>query len=144
MSTVFVLQHEYEQWGRDECKFIGVYKTREDAELAVTRLKVLPGFRNWPDAFCISEYSLGQDHWTEGFSTIVPIHVEVLGDDHDRWECLHAEWLPGGIYRLIETQGDSPGKHLAFKPGQIVRCVERTLNGTPGCLVAVEVADNAG
>jgi homoserine kinase type II len=139
MRTVFVLQHEYELWGRDEVKFIGVYATHAEAEAAVSRLTKSPGFRDWPDGFDISEYPIGKDHWTEGFSILVPIHVQVLGDQ-DRLECVQAEWMPGEVYRLIEADGDPPSDRLAFKYGQIVRCEERTVNGVSGCLVAVEVA----
>lgn len=71
MKSVFVLQHEYEsEAGIDEIKFIGVYATRANAEAAVKRLVIQPGFRDYPDGFCIDEYEIGQDHWTEGFDRL--------------------------------------------------------------------------
>ena len=75
MKTVFVLQHEYEWCGRDEVKFIGAYASQADAEQAVIRLRDQPGFRDWPDGFCISEYEVGKDHWEEGFHTMVNIQL---------------------------------------------------------------------
>ncbi len=70
MQHVFVVQHEYELADHDEVKFIGVYATREDAERAVERIKQQPGFRDFPDGFCIDDYEVGKDHWTEGFVTV--------------------------------------------------------------------------
>jgi len=55
MTTVFVLQHEYEWCGRDEVKFVGVYATREDAQTAMGRLSNCSGFRDWPDGLSIEE-----------------------------------------------------------------------------------------
>jgi len=75
MKSVFVLQHEYEWCGSDEVKFIGVYSTREDAETTTKRLRNQPEFCDWPDGFSIEEYSLNEDHWAEGFSTMVIILV---------------------------------------------------------------------
>lgn len=69
MSTVFVLQHEYERDGVDNVKFIGVYSTHQNAEAAVERMRLQPGFSSYPDGFCIDEYELDRDHWVEGFFT---------------------------------------------------------------------------
>ncbi len=75
MMKVYVLQHEYEiAEGQDETKFIGVYSTKENAQTAISRLITLPGFAEHPDDFCIDEYETDQDHWTEGF-------VTMLGDE---------------------------------------------------------------
>jgi hypothetical protein len=72
MSTVFVVQHEHEVADEvDDAKFIGVYSSRETAEAAVQRLRHAPGFRDTPDCFYISEYRLDQDHWVEGYVTVV-------------------------------------------------------------------------
>jgi hypothetical protein len=58
--------------GEDDMKFIGAYKSKKDAEAAVTRSALLLGFRDSPLGFSIDEYSLGEDHWTEGFITWMP------------------------------------------------------------------------
>ena len=47
--------------------FLGVYRTHEDAEAAVLRVKDKPGFRDTPDGFEIFEHVLGRDGWTEGY-----------------------------------------------------------------------------
>jgi hypothetical protein len=141
--SVYILHHEYERWGRDYPKLIGVYETREDAEAAILRLRDQPGFRDWPDGFTVDEYALGEDHWTEGFSTIVSIHVEVVGQDPPQWECLHAEWQPGDTFLIIDTDAGHEDERWAFKPGQVVRCEERTIDGNPNCLVAVALAGSS-
>lgn len=73
MEHVYVVQHVHELPGdREDVKFVGVYATQEDAELAVERLKKQPGFRDCPAGFTVDRYEVGQDHWTEGFVTIQP------------------------------------------------------------------------
>jgi len=69
MTTVYVLQHEYELDGCDEVKLIGVYSSREMAEAAIERLASKPGFVDHPSGFCIDPCELDQDNWAEGFST---------------------------------------------------------------------------
>lgn len=70
MRTIFVLQHSYERDGCEETKFIGVYDSHELAQAAVERLKNKQGFRDRKDDFCIDEYELNKDHWTEGFVVV--------------------------------------------------------------------------
>lgn len=66
--TVFVLQHARPtETGKESVKFIGVYSSRANAERAIRRLSVQPGFRDWPDEFHIDAYDLDVDHWAEGF-----------------------------------------------------------------------------
>ena len=69
MSTVYVLHHIHvaDDGGEEDVKLIGIYETAQDAESAVVRLRVLPGFRDHPDGFEITGYELNKDHWTEGF-----------------------------------------------------------------------------
>lgn len=143
-STVFVLHHEYERFGRDESKLIGIYATRADAEAAIGRLRSEPGFRAWPDGFTIGEFELGRDHWTEGFAVMVPIHVPVAGHEAGaRMECVMAECLQEDRYRIHDVTQVREAMHLAFGHGQVVRCEERTIDGVAGCLVAVEAVDQA-
>ncbi|MBC8138705.1 MAG: hypothetical protein H8F28_22725 [Fibrella sp.] len=73
MSTVFLLQHSYEDEGFcEEVKMIGVYASREKAQAAIERLRSQPGFRDRPDGFNTDEYKVDQDNWAEGY---------VSGDD---------------------------------------------------------------
>ncbi|AKT43472.1 DUF7336 domain-containing protein [Chondromyces crocatus] len=68
MKHVYILTHEYEaSEGVDETKMIGVYSSKEKAEMAITRLITQPGFRDYKDCFNISKTTLDEDHWTEGF-----------------------------------------------------------------------------
>lgn len=72
MSTlVFVLMHTHElSPEREDFKLIGVYSTKAAAESAVKRIKVLPGFSETPEGFCVQAYPLDKDHWTDGFVTV--------------------------------------------------------------------------
>ncbi len=69
MKTVFILQHSYESpdTGEEEIKFIGAYSSKDKAKNAIVRLSKQPGFRDLSDCFVIDEYTMDQDHWSEGF-----------------------------------------------------------------------------
>lgn len=70
-KTVFVLQHVARADEDDEdVKLIGTYSTRGSAEAAIARLREQPGFSAYPNGFCIDEYELDKDHWTEGFFSV--------------------------------------------------------------------------
>ncbi|WP_165247293.1 DUF7336 domain-containing protein [Paludisphaera soli] len=74
---VFILWHVHEiPDGEDDAKLIGVYATAEDAEAARLRVQSQPGFRDLPEGFQVDQYTLGQDHWTEGFIS----WAEAMGD----------------------------------------------------------------
>ena len=117
MKTVFVLQHSYERDFCDETKFIGVYATNELAQAALERLKIQPGFRDRQENFCIDEYELDKDHWTEGFSVMTAVEVK---DKDGNWMTVEAVQLINGTYQIIETyRNDELGE---FKNLDIVKC----------------------
>ena len=67
LSKVFLLYHSY--GGNEEnTKIIGVFSSRENADFKTSELSFRPGFRDHADGFGISEYSLDQSHWNDGFS----------------------------------------------------------------------------
>lgn len=70
MDKVYVLHHTRsdDEFG-DDAKLIGVYRSREGAAAAATRLTPQPGFRDHPAGFHIDGYVLDRDHWVEGFFT---------------------------------------------------------------------------
>lgn len=73
----YVAQHCHIKYDDEEdIKFIGVYSTREKAQAAIERLKTQPGFQDTPDGFCIDEYVVDQDHWTEGYVTVITRHEQ--------------------------------------------------------------------
>ncbi len=84
MNSVFVLQHvNVLRSGAENTKFIGTYRSAENARAAVARLARQPGFCQHPtllnplvdDAvagFYLDEYTLDQDHWCEGYVTLLP------------------------------------------------------------------------
>jgi hypothetical protein len=70
MDVVFLLWHVHEFTdGTDDEKLIGVYRTEDDAKLAIGRLGTQPGFVDLPNGFQICPYRLNEDHWTEGYFT---------------------------------------------------------------------------
>jgi hypothetical protein len=69
---LFVVQHLHVlDDGEEDVKFIGVYSTRDAALLAVGRLGLKPGFRETPEGFSIDPYTLDEDSWQDGYSTVV-------------------------------------------------------------------------
>jgi hypothetical protein len=71
--TVFILQHARpKDDGDDDVKFIGVYSSQANAEAAIDRLRLQPGFRNYPNEFHIDPYEPDVDHWIEGFGVPGP------------------------------------------------------------------------
>ena len=71
MTKVYVLQHVHSlEDGEDDVKFIGVYSSRENAQAAITRLGLAPGFSDALDGFHIDEYQVDKDQWVEGYSTV--------------------------------------------------------------------------
>ncbi|WP_421944984.1 DUF7336 domain-containing protein [Pedobacter sp.] len=120
MKTVFILYHSYELEGCDETKLIGAYSTKEQAELAIIRLKDKNGFKYRPDAFEISQHELDQDNWKEGFSTMTNIQVK---NKNDTWITVEAECLPDNLYQIWEL---NENKLLGeFKHLDIVECEEK-------------------
>ena len=83
MDSVFVVQHLHTLPSDiEDVKMIGVYRSLAAAEMAVERLRGMPGFFDHPviidpgamddvDGFYIAEYQLDKDNWTEGFVTMI-------------------------------------------------------------------------
>jgi hypothetical protein len=68
LSTVYLLWfvqgNEHEEHTE---LLIGVYKSEQDANGAIERLRGRRGFSDSPQGFQIAPYELNKDHWTEGF-----------------------------------------------------------------------------
>jgi hypothetical protein len=65
---LYIVSHDFETLKQlDNPRQIGVYSTQQQAEMAVTRTKRLPGFRDFPDNFMIGRFLVNEDHWREGF-----------------------------------------------------------------------------
>ena len=102
MEKVFALQHSYgQESGYDETKFIGVYSSETEAQSAIERFKLQPGFCDRPNDFCIDKYELNKDYWTEGYSSVTTMYVI----NNTR------EWIPVSS----EISSDGTGStHLSF------------------------------
>lgn len=82
MTSVFLVQHLHIlPDDEEEVKIIGIYGSEEKAIEAIDRVKVQPGFCDFPEiidllegdeenGFCIEEYELDKDDWTEGFVAV--------------------------------------------------------------------------
>lgn len=81
MESVFVVQHVHLFGpGEEDVKMVGVYRSKDSALAAVARLKTRPGFRDIPSVvrpggddwagFHITECTLDEDNWTEGYVTV--------------------------------------------------------------------------
>lgn len=71
LEKVYLLMHSYvqdESDFEDHSKIVGIYSSRENAQLAIERMQSLPGFSDYPEGFSIDPYKLDEDHWTEGFN----------------------------------------------------------------------------
>lgn len=69
MNDVYLLQHVRED-DDEHSKIIGIYRTNEDAEAAIERLRDQPGFRDYPKGFQIDRYQLDEDNWIDGFADL--------------------------------------------------------------------------
>ncbi|MFP5237115.1 MAG: hypothetical protein ACLGSD_14535 [Acidobacteriota bacterium] len=63
-EQVFVLYHIR---ASGDLLLVGLYRSEADANAAIQRLKLKPGFAEYPDCFEIHAYELGKDIWSEGF-----------------------------------------------------------------------------
>jgi homoserine kinase type II len=78
---VFLLEHVHElPDGREDVKLIGVYSSQERAEEAKQRVLAKPGFQETPDGFSISRCAVDEDHWTDGYTSLVEEDGSVWGD----------------------------------------------------------------
>ena len=64
---VYLLEHIYELEGHDEVRTLGIYSSKEKAEEVILDYKKLPGFKDFLDGFCITEYEIDKKYWIEGF-----------------------------------------------------------------------------
>lgn len=77
MNSVFLLWHSRDLGdGDSDDKLIGTYRSRANAEAAMARTRLLPGFADFPNDFVIDEYTLDQDGWSGGFVTTHPDSTE--------------------------------------------------------------------
>ncbi|AMT98204.1 MULTISPECIES: homoserine kinase [Psychrobacter] len=72
-NTVFVLEHAlYKDDDKnndvEDYKLIGVFATEQQAQTAMSQLKMQPGFKDYPNGFHIDAYPLGQINWSQGFN----------------------------------------------------------------------------
>lgn len=68
MKKVFILQHERpeteEVW--EDIKLIGAFSSEAKAQAAIDRLRLQPGFQDYPDGFSIDEFAIDNGSWEEG------------------------------------------------------------------------------
>ena len=68
MKSAYVVQHlRKKDEDNEDVKMIGIFSNRENANIAIQKLKLQPGFRDHLDGFSIDEYELDKEEWSEGF-----------------------------------------------------------------------------
>lgn len=65
---MFLLFHQHDLDDDDTSKLLGVYSSREIAQVRIYEARALRGFCRFPDAFTIDEYVIDEDQWTTGFA----------------------------------------------------------------------------
>ena len=67
---VYVVQHTHLiNTYEEDTKFIGVYSSYQNAERAIERSKLLPGFVDAIHGFSVDKYAVDEDSWTSGYVT---------------------------------------------------------------------------
>jgi homoserine kinase type II len=66
-ASVFLLWHTREGGEDDNDKLLGTFATEAKAKAQIEDYLRLPGFRDYPGGFSVSEYVIGQSHWMSGF-----------------------------------------------------------------------------
>ena len=89
MNTVYDLWYVRGYADREDTELhIGVYSSHEIAHAAIERLRVKPGFQDWPEGFEIHEIMLDRDNWAEGFKSVIrpkPEAVHMAAFDLPYW-----------------------------------------------------------
>ena len=124
--------------GEEDVKLIGVYSSRGEAERAVERLAIEPGFRDHCEGFDIQSYEVDKDHWTEGFVSFVTIYVRLLNEGTEVWRPVEAEVLGDDCFKIVSENTDPNDETWEFPPGSIVRCARRAFEKEVEQFVAIE------
>lgn len=61
MKIVFMLHHYSIKDDKDTAKMIGFYDSLEEANKAIERSSKLPGFKDCPEGYIITEIKIDQD-----------------------------------------------------------------------------------
>ena len=68
MDKVYILWHtRVDAFGCDNDKCLGVFSSLDNAEQAKQYALTQKGFKDHPDGFCVSEYTIDKQEWLEGF-----------------------------------------------------------------------------
>lgn len=68
MDKVYILWHtRVDAFGCDNDKCLGVFSSLKNAEQAKQYTLTQKGFKDYPDGFGISEYTIDKQEWLEGF-----------------------------------------------------------------------------
>ena len=139
-NKVYLLHHcrkddEY----MENCKFIGVYASEEDAMAAIERLKNQPGFCCYPQGFHFEACEINKDRWTEGFITVDTIFVRnLILEAEQPYICVHATNLNNETYEIFSTNDDPSIEKWEFQTGDIVRCQQFEFEPNQIGLLAVQ------
>jgi len=124
MNKVYLLWHVHEFEDQGDCeKLIGVYASESDAKSAIDRVKDQPGFRYQPKGFQVCPYTLGEDQWTDGYSTMTSIYVRNTTPSDQKYVCVSAAIHPDDVYEICDKSNLTENE-WEFSNGDFVRCIE--------------------
>ncbi|MFU6991258.1 hypothetical protein [Pseudomonas paraeruginosa] len=76
MSSVFILHHTYENSESESYKILGIFRTKTKANSEIPKYLELPGFKESPNGFTVTEYALDEPHWLSGFEGAQSVVIE--------------------------------------------------------------------
>jgi len=76
-NTIFRLRHCYGDGRGLEVKYIGIFSTEEKALDAIERLKAVPGFKDYPDSFIVTEENLDAVNWDEVITGVIKLNTYI-------------------------------------------------------------------
>jgi hypothetical protein len=72
MTTVFIVEHTCDQGTDDgDVKRVGTFSTRAKALAAITHARAQAGFRDYPDAFAITEVPVDETWWPRKLLSVI-------------------------------------------------------------------------
>ncbi|HIE2398593.1 TPA: DUF7336 domain-containing protein [Pseudomonas aeruginosa] len=76
MSSIFIRCHTYGNSESESYKILGIFRTKTKANSEISKYLELPGFKESPNGFTVTEYALDEPHWLSGFEGAQSVVIE--------------------------------------------------------------------
>ena len=74
IQYVYLLEHlpdrDTDKEDMERLKTIGIFDSKQQAEMAIEQLKTQTGFKDYPNDFIIDTYEVNELAWSEGFISV--------------------------------------------------------------------------